>query len=669
MRLLVTTPCAAQAQATIGTTCTNMQDSLEPHAAQENNVLSSAASFFSPSYRQEDRRTVKHEIYHKMSGFEVVGLVLAIYPMLIDGIRTYQKLRSGQLLADLLKDVLEEQIVFHNWIGHLLMRSVPAQELRDLLDHNSAAFARWHDHRLHQIIEQSYGRVQASFLLETLADVHGELERIKGDLSTLKSSAVCQHPHFHVSRLTKYQNNIRTKLTTALRSARHAREGSHMRECLVRLSKLNRRLGNVCTTSRFARQPMPLLSNIAPVKFELDLTDHARGVHQALQGGYRCRCFAPHLTKFCLPYVAGERFEVSQKSPRFEVLFSVDAEEESLPQQSPQLIEDAELSTSLADLSITASQWGSQSQSPSASVSTLTRRDSIFSKINSNVSTNSSTVKLPPSESCSLILAPSQLTDEDLIMDVCDAVKRCAVQLNGGNSCLLLGQLTSRDRVAYDLRSLPAAEATVTPMKSLEDIFGDHRLNRKHRIALAFRLSAAIIQFFSTPWIRHRWSWEDFSILGFSDWPIDQVRLYVTHQFWSTQNDQVQRAAASSSVLSIIPGEQALIRLGCALVELAFGQRLASMHGGTINSAESDVKNLMIVHALVESGKLRDEEGKIYHNVVRTCLKQEIPQDQGWKSLNRNDPSFFADATRAIVQPLRRLWMEEWGPSGLEEAY
>jgi hypothetical protein len=118
-----------------------------------------------------------------MSGFEVVGVVLALYPIILHGVRTYKQLRSFQPLEYLIKDILAEQIIFRSWIGHLLIPSVPVEALRDMLDPNSSKFGRWQDPGLKSAIEQSFGTTTTAYLLVTLNDIHKELCAIKSALS------------------------------------------------------------------------------------------------------------------------------------------------------------------------------------------------------------------------------------------------------------------------------------------------------------------------------------------------------------------------------------------------------------------------------------------------------------------------------------------------------
>jgi hypothetical protein len=125
-----------------------------------------------------------------MTGFEVVGVVLALFPIIVDGIRAYKQLRSCQPLEYLIKDIFAEHIIFRSWIGHLLMPCVPVEALRDMLDPKSNMFGRWQDSGLPSAVEQAFGTTTAAYLLITLNDIRKELCAIEKALSYTTNSDV-----------------------------------------------------------------------------------------------------------------------------------------------------------------------------------------------------------------------------------------------------------------------------------------------------------------------------------------------------------------------------------------------------------------------------------------------------------------------------------------------
>lgn len=120
-----------------------------------------------------------------MSGFEVIGLVLALYPMILDGIKAYQTVKTGQGIKDLVAEVKGEQIVFHNHLADLLGPLVPCQDITPFLDPKSKQFSRWKNVQFLNSIESTYGQDKGSFLLFTLKEIKKELDAIQHDLKFL----------------------------------------------------------------------------------------------------------------------------------------------------------------------------------------------------------------------------------------------------------------------------------------------------------------------------------------------------------------------------------------------------------------------------------------------------------------------------------------------------
>ena len=118
-----------------------------------------------------------------MSGFEVVGVVLALFPVVVDGVRTWKQVNSGQPLEHLIRDIITEQMIFRCWLGRLLMPAVRVEALKEMLDPKSDKYGRWKDPCLRTAIEQAFGFATTDFLLSTFDDIHKELRAIQEALS------------------------------------------------------------------------------------------------------------------------------------------------------------------------------------------------------------------------------------------------------------------------------------------------------------------------------------------------------------------------------------------------------------------------------------------------------------------------------------------------------
>jgi hypothetical protein len=163
---------------------------------------------------------------------------------------------------------------------------------------------------------------------------------------------------------------------------------------------------------------------------------------------------------------------------------------------------------------------------------------------------------------------------------------------------------------------------------------------------------------------------QDFSLPEpLSGRQLDDFNLFVAGQFYSQLREPLALINSHASdrrgdILRLTAGEPALTRLGFALIELALGKRLASLQGHFANvSGDPYYRDLAIAAAIMTSGSLKQEEGQRYHQAVLTCLKQEIPTQDGYgrKSLSFTDPSFQRDAEGAILKPLVSLWAQDFG--------
>ncbi|ERF71223.1 hypothetical protein EPUS_08141 [Endocarpon pusillum Z07020] len=603
-----------------------------------------------------------------MSGFEVAGVVLALFPIIVDGVRTYKHLTSGQSLEYLIKDILAEQIIFRSWMGHLLMPSVSVEALRDMLDPKSNKFGRWQDPGLQSAVQQSFGTTTTAFLLVTLNDIHKELCAIKKALSytTLPDA-----------------NTIGSRFSYTFQTARHTREDSGVRKRLQRLQELNAKLGQVFAVPKANAAPSANASACLPSVSGLE---HATNVYQTIRKSYQCNCEGPHLTKLRLPPLKRRKIRSyhargDRKKPVLNLLFSVEEpgdDYESI--QAPLRIQSASptrpsdhslvsTGTSDEDFRIETSRFAMYKR---ASSSELSKSFSDLSLVGSNISTNTTVTKFSGSRSCSISVVKCINPAVEQIVDLCKTIKSVDVSEGGQQDSKSIGALPTVGTDTYELLADQSEkDSSVQNMTTLEDIFTSNscKLARGVRVELAVHLTTAVLQLCLTPWITSSWSWGDFSIAGLEGRQLDNLSLFITHQFYSQYKGHSISSISDqsdSSLLRLTPGEPAVTRLGFALIELAFGKRLASMQGQFQNiSGDPYYRDLAIAAALMNSGCILHEEGVRYHQAVLTCLKQEVqtPDGYGKKSLSFKDPIFQQDAANAILKPLVDLWTDFGGGS------
>jgi hypothetical protein len=262
-------------------------------------------------------------------------------------------------------------------------------------------------------------------------------------------------------------------------------------------------------------------------------------------------------------------------------------------------------------------------------------------------------------------------SQEDLagqpILDLCFFVKTLNVNVRVSDTVFgILGLQETQKKYKLHVTSSAGDISTTRRVVCLEDLIDcshDPPLSRKDRIGLALRLSHAVLQFYSTPWIDGCWTWRDFCVMK-DDEKRDDLQLFVTHRFYSTLDHSANsqdRDRMISAFWECI-GEPILTRLGFALIELALGKRLADMRDPTSSSSEDpDILDMCTAKRLLESGQVERQEGQSYEDVVRACLKHQFVSKSVVRDLKSEEPNFQDDVKRCIIAPLHSIWIESWG--------
>jgi hypothetical protein len=78
-----------------------------------------------------------------MSGIEIVGVILGLYPLLVDAIVFCRKVRNGEAINNLLADIQAERVIFCNWAEHLCNTRLADANLKEILDPKTKTFELW----------------------------------------------------------------------------------------------------------------------------------------------------------------------------------------------------------------------------------------------------------------------------------------------------------------------------------------------------------------------------------------------------------------------------------------------------------------------------------------------------------------------------------------------
>jgi hypothetical protein len=236
-----------------------------------------------------------------------------------------------------------------------------------------------------------------------------------------------------------------------------------------------------------------------------------------------------------------------------------------------------------------------------------------------------------------------------------------------------IGVLSSNDK-KYELLSTTIKQeyGSLEDTIDLEDLLNSCQgtMYRKYRICLALRLSYAVLQFYLTSWINPKWGWKDFTTVINGNKPQHDDPLFITQNFYSKwrQGSKSETQAAMSFGLWAGVGEETLTRLGFALIELGLSRPLSELRkDGSIEpdprmdmTSDPDILDFCTAEGILDSGRLSDEQGEDYEEVVRVLIKHQFMENCKPKRLNSRKASFYRDVERQVIVPLYSVWTGSW---------
>jgi hypothetical protein len=114
-----------------------------------------------------------------MSGFEVIGLVLGLWPLVEDALRLYKAVKNSAGWNLLDQELRTEKIIYIEFVGYLLTPDLLDGDSLELINQKAANFARWEDKELHSRLAERLGVEKSSLVLTTVQ----EMERLLVDLN------------------------------------------------------------------------------------------------------------------------------------------------------------------------------------------------------------------------------------------------------------------------------------------------------------------------------------------------------------------------------------------------------------------------------------------------------------------------------------------------------
>ena len=111
-----------------------------------------------------------------MSGFEVIGVILGLIPIVLGGIDSYKRVRNNQESRQLARDFKTERVIFDNTIEELIYPLVSDSQLQTLLKDPNGRL--WQDKQLSASVERHLDGAYPIFseIMEDIKVVMSELQ-------------------------------------------------------------------------------------------------------------------------------------------------------------------------------------------------------------------------------------------------------------------------------------------------------------------------------------------------------------------------------------------------------------------------------------------------------------------------------------------------------------
>ena len=118
-----------------------------------------------------------------MSGFEIVGVIFAVYPCIVDALALYKNTKAGKGAASLSRNLKTESIIFGDFVYHLLTPSVSDDEYARLKDPKSPKLGVWENPELQSHLRYRLGAERAEVVVEILQEIKTILHSLEAEIS------------------------------------------------------------------------------------------------------------------------------------------------------------------------------------------------------------------------------------------------------------------------------------------------------------------------------------------------------------------------------------------------------------------------------------------------------------------------------------------------------
>ena len=118
-----------------------------------------------------------------MSGFEIAGIILGAYPVIMTVLAAYKETRTGRGARRLAQNLETERAIFGDFVYHLLAPNVSEADLVRLTDQTSPDLELWKDMALQMKLESRLGDEKSRIVVGTLQETKELLSLLQVELT------------------------------------------------------------------------------------------------------------------------------------------------------------------------------------------------------------------------------------------------------------------------------------------------------------------------------------------------------------------------------------------------------------------------------------------------------------------------------------------------------
>lgn len=125
-----------------------------------------------------------------MSGFEIIGVILGAYPLIIRALDAYKATRGDRGAVSLARNLKTEEIIFEEFVHHLVAPNVSETDLVRLTTSTSPDLALWNNDTLQADMKARLGSDKAENVVGILQEIQELLDSLRQELAASEQGVV-----------------------------------------------------------------------------------------------------------------------------------------------------------------------------------------------------------------------------------------------------------------------------------------------------------------------------------------------------------------------------------------------------------------------------------------------------------------------------------------------